>query len=248
MIKLQAIKMRLNGFKRIQLPDTRGVLNKTNNYKWVRQNADNSITTILPSGTRIDKFNYSKFVTKSNGDLIACFKDYKDSLTIKKGFSLIKNPFENFDSGKVFLKTWKEFIPKSNLEKQAQEKQKAIEALNQKRLALIEHFTNKFERKVIVGENGAKTKIISDKETGKTVSWWRRNEKKEVTQGHISYSLGGLIKEVTIETPTKIIIRTKAPNCPIVGVNALEVNTLTIDKTNGIVERNSKIIPWEKLR
>ena len=170
--------MRLNGFKRIQLPDTRGVLNKTNNFKWVRQNADNSITTILPSGTRIDKFNYSKFVTKSNGDLIACFKDYKDSLTIKKGFSLIKNPFENFDSGKVFLKTWKEFIPKSNLEKQAQEKQKAIEALNQRRLALIEHFTNKFERKVIVGENGAKTKIISDKETGKTVSWWRRNEIK----------------------------------------------------------------------
>jgi len=242
-MKLDTIKLCLYGFRKVKLNDSKGILNRANNHKWVKQIPGRTIT-ILPSGTRIDQCHGSKCITKADKSvIIAC--DHGDEFVLKKGYSRTHSPYE---IQTCFVNDWKTFTPKSSLQRLAQEKQKAIEALRQKRLAFIENFKNKFDRKLILGENGAKTKVISDKESGKTISWWRKNEKKEVIQGHINYAPDGLIKELTIETPAKTVTRTKALNYPFAGVNTLEVNTLTIDKTNGIIECNSKILPWEKLR
>lgn len=187
--------MRLQGFKKVVLKDTKGALTSTNNYKWVNNRTN---TTILPSGTKIQTFydefsgGMSKTVTKTDGTLFRSFL-YPD-----KSYKLYKR---NADG------TMSLFKQKTPQEVIAEKAKAAAEALRQKREKFIENFKNKFERTIIRDENGrVTTKMLHNKKTGKLVHWFR-NSNGNKSVGDIVYYPAGLGKEVYVQTPDKYIIK-----------------------------------------
>ncbi len=77
MVSLNSLKMYVKGYKKVNLKDTKGVLNSTNNHKWVKtskkaQTSRMVQTTVLPSGTKVQIYPHFetdtfKLVTKANG-------------------------------------------------------------------------------------------------------------------------------------------------------------------------------------
>ena len=71
-INLQSLKYMAQGFKKVALKDTKGVLTKKNNFKWVRDRLDR-IETIFPTGTRVSASKVvrpvfaDKIITKPDG-------------------------------------------------------------------------------------------------------------------------------------------------------------------------------------
>lgn len=64
-MNLTSIIMKAKGYTKVGLRDTKGVLDKTNNYKWVKIKSDaaedatmSKITEVLPSGTKVEKEQY----------------------------------------------------------------------------------------------------------------------------------------------------------------------------------------------
>ena len=73
-MNMNHLMMKLNGYKKIALNDTKGALNKKNNYKWVKENP-NLTYTVLTSGTIIEEGkgvygNSYKKVIKPNGSML----------------------------------------------------------------------------------------------------------------------------------------------------------------------------------
>ena len=70
----KSVQMACKGFKKVPLRDTRGVLNETNNFKWVREKGD-IVDIVLPkTGTKVQKYSRisetyvtEKSVTLTNG-------------------------------------------------------------------------------------------------------------------------------------------------------------------------------------
>jgi hypothetical protein len=106
----------MKGYRKVALRDTRGVLNKSNNYKFVKKRVD-EISTILPSGTRIveksSELNNSmkvKYIFKANGDYIYSRLN-EVSTFILKNFKLMYKRVHSFSS-----KTHKSFLnPENNM-------------------------------------------------------------------------------------------------------------------------------------
>jgi len=172
----RAIKLYAKGYKKVPLKDTKGVLNNTNNFRWVKEGASET-NIILPSGTTIFTSGYgddmAKIVVKPDGrDIIAT------TFRMDHGVMFSLSQGKRTTTG-ARIKDGLQIL----INKTLKEAEKEAKKLTQKRLKFIDDFNAKYDRKVIIGDNGQKTKIVSDKKTGKTVSWWRRNEKGEVTQG-----------------------------------------------------------------
>lgn len=208
--------MYAKGFKKIALKDTKGILNKTNNYKWVKE-TKNTTTTVLPSGTVVqDSYNAlgnkSKKVIKPDGKMFFSYRALADKSYVRpmNGFdniveygnsenigSLLNPQYYPIGAGKFY---------KSILPEQALKKQDEINAslnnnqLRQKRLKFIEEFNKKFERKDIKGSDGTRSKYVIDRQTGKIVSFWRRNAKGETMSGTISYPMGDAYRELSINS------------------------------------------------
>lgn len=75
-INLQSLKYMAQGFKKVALNDTKGVLTKKNNFKWVKEGPGYTMETIFPTGTRVRENcrflvrSENKVITKPNGTVI----------------------------------------------------------------------------------------------------------------------------------------------------------------------------------
>ncbi|MGN1153028.1 MAG: hypothetical protein ACI4S3_03295, partial [Candidatus Gastranaerophilaceae bacterium] len=66
MVSFNELKMVCKGFKKVPLRDTKGVLTKANNFKWVKNTKD-AVETVLSSGTKIREYtNGTKYIEKAN--------------------------------------------------------------------------------------------------------------------------------------------------------------------------------------
>ena len=222
-----AQRLSAEGFMQVPIKNTK-------NFKWVKNypttNTLNnpiytenlSSTVILPTGTKVHTFvNGNMRIEKANGDIVQRFANPNGTYDITKTTNGI---FEVLREGVV---------------------SKARNALNARRQAFIDGFNAKFSRKTIEGKNGAKTKIISDKETGKTVSWWRKNEKGEITSGRIDYPLFGMEKSTTIKNNDGYTIKSVFPNpeIEIPGVNIKAVSTTKLDPNYNLLSKVDEVRP-----
>lgn len=198
-MNLTNLKMMLQGFKKVALNDSKGVLNKSNNSKWVK-NAENSKYTVLPSGTMIEEgkgvsgCDYKKII-KPNGRMVVAQHNLPNAKTLEpvkgsyaineyeKCVNIGSNSRPNYlPSGakKVYKqKTPEEVIAENNAKKETTVKEKRT----QKRLKFIEEFKQKYDRKDIKGSDGSRSKYVIDKETGDIVSFWRKDANGKVMHG-----------------------------------------------------------------
>ena len=96
-INLKSLKYMAQGFKKVALYDTKGVLTKKNNFKWVKEGEDLSIETIFLTGTRVRENcrflvrSGNKVITKPNGTVITqsdCGYALRITKTSKNGIDL----------------------------------------------------------------------------------------------------------------------------------------------------------------
>src|SRR5574344_52748 len=181
-MNIKSVKMFLYGFKKVALNDTKGVLNNTNNFKWVKKGNKTQIT-VLPSGTKV-KEQFS--TTNTNAKLKMVVKPstqaYLKSIADNGAYKIYSAKATDtstlkFKDMKIIKeKTFAEAI-KENAEK-----------LNKKRKLFINNFNKKFERTIIKTEDGSVTKLVKERATGKLVHWFRKdtNLGTKIT-GNISY-------------------------------------------------------------
>lgn len=250
-IKMAAknLKMAGKGFEKVPLRDVRGVLDETNNFKWVK-NIDEFFTeTVYPKtgtlvvrskkdvlGTGIPK---SKFVTQASkdgsGSIIRTSSSYWNNGGNPR-LDIYKYSMKNGKMIDKFLE--KEFLPQRIKDainaKKAAEAKAAAEKLTNERLSFIEGFKNLFTRKTVKGEDGTVTKFISRKSDGQTVSWWRKNANGEVMTGRVARTdlLGAKTKRIKITTPDKIAYK-ESVKTPI-GKNGVseETKKVVVDRAN----------------
>lgn len=91
-INLQSLKYMVQGFKKVALNDTKGVLTNKNNFKWVKEvKGYNYTDTILPTGTRVREKSKvfcspmfeDKIITKPDGTVFTRYL-HGDALRITK--------------------------------------------------------------------------------------------------------------------------------------------------------------------
>ena len=183
----KSVGMYLQVFKKVPLNDAKGVLNKKNNFKWVKTTDEFQLTE-YPSGTRVEKF-YSegakcKKIIKPDGTVYSRLSFRDGSWQIIKTF--LKK------SGMQILKE------KSPAQAAAEKAKLTAERLTKKRLAFIDNFNKKFQRTTIRGEDGTVTKLVHDKETNDLVHWFRKDGKTgNKSVGDIEYIPFGKIRTVT---------------------------------------------------
>lgn len=200
MVSFNNIKMICKGFKKVPLKDTKGILTKNNNFKWVK-NRKEATETVLLTGTKITKYlSGSKYIEKANDIKVlirsslgrGAYSIATAEKTNKKGL------YDNVKTIKLYTK---EDILKGKTEK-------AIATLNKKRKAFVENFNKNFERTIIKGDDGTVTKMTHNRKTGKLEHWFRKDGKTgKFSIGDVFYSLGGRDKEVCVETSDKIIYK-----------------------------------------
>ncbi len=185
-INLKSLKYMAQGFKKVALNDTKGVLTKKNNFKWVKEGPGNTMETIFPTGTRVrekSKDFYSsmiedKIITKPDGTEIHKYGRSRDTRYITRysnsGLETLARPVRGAKD--------------------------AAQELTEKRLNFIDAFNARFARKTVKGEDGTVSKFIYDKDNGNMVKWWRKNPKGEVTQGKV-LNLPGLGRTTTVKAP-----------------------------------------------
>ena len=185
---LKHVSMYLLGYKKVPLKDTKGVLTKNNNFKWVKE-TDTFRHTEFPSGTRVDEE----------------FSSLKKSKTIKTRYGAIYNKMTFSDGSWRIIKAFLgknggiQIIKEKSPAQAAAEKAKlTAERLTKKRLAFIDNFNKKFQRTTIRGEDGTVTKLVHDKETNDLVHWFRKDGKTgNKSVGDIEYIPFGKIRTVT---------------------------------------------------
>ena len=100
-----------------------------------------------------------------------------------------------------------------------------------KRLKFIEDFNKKYERKRVDGDNGAFSKYVIDRETGRIIQFFRRNEKGEKMSGDLSYEFCGRHKDICLISPKKDIHR-ETVYLPYGGRNVITYN---IENNNTVI-------------
>lgn len=206
-------KMALNGFKKVALKDTKGVLNETNNFKWVKQKGNKTVT-VLPSGTRITDevkglFDNTekKLIEKANGDRISIHNDFIESRISKNGKT-------------IYHKTQSEII-KEETKKEAA-----------KRLA-------QYTRDEIVLPDGRVVKRVFNQDK-KLVAWTRKGNGEDL-KVRIKRPLGGVLNTDIYKShgnnkyTEKIVYKNIYP-----GVEETKYNFSNPDKY--IVESTAKMI------
>ncbi len=194
---LKTASMYLHGYKKVPLKDTKGVLTKKNNFKWVKETETGRLTE-YPSGIRVDRDfscgTKSKTIRRQDGTIYSKLRFPDGSWQIVKAF-IWKN-------GTKIIKV------KTAAEVAAEKAKLAAERLTKKRLAFIDNFNKKFERTIIKGEDGTVTKLVHDKKTNDLVHWFRKDGKTgNKSVGDIEYVPFGKIRTVT--TNDKLIINDK---------------------------------------
>ena len=191
-INLQSLKYMAQGFKKVALKDTKGVLTKNNNFKLVKVRDDGfsqeSIETILPTGTRVCK--------KSKVWVPPTLEDKTITITKPNGVIINRTQISGTDTFRI-TREGADGVPQV-LADNYKPTYLARMAAQKKRLNFIEAFNKKFGRKTVKGEDGTVSKFIFDKSSGDMVSWWRKNPKGEVTKGRV-FNLPGFGRTTTVE-------------------------------------------------
>ncbi len=207
---LQNLVMRANGFKKVMLKDTKGVLTNANNFKWVKE-TDSFVETILPTGTRVFKTDSSKSVIKPDGTITQFYKfDVGHVIDEFSPFKLIKGKTHKWygvvDETILKERTLEE-SKKLRSEAAKQKAEAAAKILRAKREKLVKAFNDKYERVIHCSEDGRYfSKGTFDKKTGKLVSWFRKNN-GVVSKGKIVYYPGGFGKEIYASGPNGDVIK-----------------------------------------
>ena len=191
---LKTASMYLHGYKKVPLKDTKGVLTKTNNFKWVKETETGRLTE-YPSGIRVDRDfscgTKSKTIRRQDGTIYSKLRFSDGGWQIVKAF-IWKN-------GTKIIKV------KTAAEVAAEKAKLAAELLTKKRLAFIDNFNKKFERTIIKGEDGTVTKLVHDKKTNDLIHWFRKDGKTgNKSVGDIEYMPFGKLRSVI--TNDKLII------------------------------------------
>ena len=227
--------MYAKGYKKVALRDTKGILNKTNNHKWVKETKA-ATTTVLPSGTIVQDY-YSivghkcKKVIKPkenkmffsqralrDEEYMTPMKGY-DNISLNEGiynFGTVRRPCYMSESTIKFLKTKSE---KEALAEQAKVKEEIqIDKTRQKRLKFIERFKQKYDRKTVQNPDGSRRKCIIDKKTGDEVWFWEKDPNGRTTTGDVLLDLGGYKEVITSSSDGsfKVSTHTQMPGGKIV--------------------------------
>ena len=219
------LKMAVKGYEKVSLKDTKGVLNKTNNFKW-RKCQPGKVTTKFQTGTTVYRSGNTKHVVRTDGT----------------EFVKISNNDGSYKLYKASKGGERQLIKEKNLKEVLQEKAKlaqelaklaqeqanlAAENLNKKRQAFIDKFNANFQRTTIKGEDGTVTKMIHNKITGKLEHWFRKDGKTgNKSVGDIINYPNNLGKEVYVETPKKAITKTVANFQDLLGLGKHSLKTV----------------------
>ena len=195
MVSINDLKMVCKGFKKVPLKDTKGVLTKANNFKWVKNNEE-STEIVLSTGTKITKY------ARGGKEVITPTVKACRYGNLHDGGGYIISVVDRITDKTKFFK----LVSKADALKE--KAQKAAAALNKKRQAFIENFNKKYDRTFVKGDDGSITKLTHDKKTGKLVHWFRKDGKTGRTSiGDIFNYPGGMGKELVVETPDKFIYK-----------------------------------------
>ncbi len=115
--------------------------------------------------------------------------------------------------------------------KTAVKETKKVATETDKRLKFVEDFNKKYERKRVDGDNGAFSKYVIDRENGRIVQFFRRNEKGEKMSGDLSYEFCGRHKDICLISPKKDIHR-ETVYLPYGGRNVITYN---IENNNTVI-------------
>lgn len=195
------LKMMLHGYRRVAIKDTKEVLDKTNNFKWVKT-TNTATYTVLPTGTIIEEGigvygNDFKKIIKPNGRMVVSQHNLPyGQYNIPTPGSYVISEYEKCHNAGTkykpnYLPSGSEKVYKSKTpeeiiaERNAKKEQALKEQRTKKRLKYIEEFNKKFKRKDIKGKDGSRSKYVIDKETDRIVSFWRRDSKGKISSGRI---------------------------------------------------------------
>ena len=252
------LKMRLLGFEKVPLCDAKNVLNKKNNFYWIKESKTdefNKTCRILPTGTiieqSINKDNFgSKKIIKPNGKFIYSELTPQNDLNsyVYAEFSGCKNTGTKKDPFFIPIGTPDKLLRLYH-SKEAYKQKLLIkkERINKNRQIFTDKFKKLYERKRIDGENGAFSKYVINKETGDIVQFFRRNSKGETISGDIKKFDYGRGKEVCLKKKNKNYLREIIYN-PFGGRNVTTyemtkegtyVHHYTADKNGTITTKNN---------
>jgi len=252
---LQNLALRAKGFKKVMLKDTKGVLTKANNFKWVKE-TDDFVETVLPTGTRIYKDASSKRVVKPDGTCFYCYKyDVGSKLDKFSAFRFIKGKFDKKSGISDTIVIKRRTVEEGKELRAADAKQKAeaaAKALRAKREKFVEQFNEKYERVIKRSADGSQvSKGIYEKATKKLVGWYRKNKNTGAwSKGSIKYmpaefgkevfaesSKGQVYKSVTNAMGNKSITRVELPDGDI-------TKAIVTEKTNTKIPTKDDVVAY----
>ena len=134
-IQLSSLKRYVQGFRKVPLKDTRGVLTPKNNFKWVKGN-----TQIMPSGTYVSSSETGKYVFKPDG------KTFFTDINPDKSLNITSAQF--YKKSEMTVKDDKVYLPDGSdagiTPQRLKDARKSIglffQGLNLKRKVLVENF------------------------------------------------------------------------------------------------------------
>lgn len=252
---LQNLALRAKGFKKVMLKDTKGVLTKANNFKWVKE-TDDFVETVLPSGTKIYKDADAKIVIKPDGTITQFYKfDVDHVIDEFSPFKLIKGKthkcYDVVDETILKERTLEE-SKKLRSEAAKQKAEAAAKALRAKREKFVEQFNEKYERVIKRSADGSQvSKGIYEKATKKLVGWYRKNKNTGAwSKGSIKYmpaefgkevfaesSKGQVYKSVTNAMGNKSITRVELPDGDI-------TKAIVTEKTNTKIPTKDDVVAY----
>ena len=202
--RFQSLGLRLKGFKKVLLKDTKGVLTSKNNFKWVKE-TDEYVRTVLPkTGTEITETKLAsgkiKDVVKQDGTMYRYIADSDDTFT---SFRLYKGKWKNENGGYLDGSVIASRTPEQSAKMKAEIAAKALRA---KREKFVEWFNQKFDRVITRSQDGSLSKKTYEKGTDRLVAWYDKDKAGNWTKGHIEYIPGGFGKTVYTETPKGTVI------------------------------------------
>lgn len=250
--RFQSLGLRLKGFKKVLLKDTKGVLTSANNFKWVKE-TDEYVRTILPkTGTEIIESKLTKGkmkdVIKKDGTMVRYVADSNDEFT---PFRILKGIWKKENGGYLDGEV---IAIRTNAESAKLKADKAAKALRAKREKFIEWFNQKFERVITRSEDGSVSKKTYEKGTDRLVAWYDKDQAGNWTRGHIEYIPGGFGKTVYTETPkgkviesvTKAMGNEKIERVEIPGGDWSKATT-SVKETAKVPTQEEYVKFWEQL-
>lgn len=242
--RFQSLRLRLKGFKKVLLKDTKGVLTSANNFKWVKE-TDEYVRTILPrTGTEIVESKLAvgkmKDVIKKDGTIVRYVADSNEEFT---PFRILKGIWKQEKGGYIDG----EVIAERTFAESAKLKaDKAAKALRAKRERFVKWFNKKFERVITRSQDGSVSKKTYEKGTDRLVAWYDKDKAGNWTKGHIEYLPGGFGKTVYTETPKGTVIESVTKAMGNEKIERIEIPNGDLSRATTSVKEKTKVPTQEE--